>query len=77
MLRQSQSLRQARDMGIDHDAAGDAKSGAQDHIRRLSPDARQMHQLLQFLRDVAAVLTHQFFATRMDVFGLIAKKPVL
>ena len=63
-----------RHMGIDHNARGNFKSGAQQDVGRFSSDARQFDQLFEGLRRQAFVVFDQQSAAILDALRLVAKE---
>ena len=71
---QAQPASQAADVGVDDDAAGDSKRGAQDDVRCFASHPRQCDQFVEFLRDFAVVLVDQGLGGGVNVLRFVAEE---
>lgn len=70
----SQSATEPSDVRIYDNSRGNPKRGTENDVGRLSTNARQLCQLLQRLRHLAAILTGERTATGLNVARLVAKE---
>ena len=71
--RQIEPPRQAGDVRIDPHAMMDAERVSQNDLRRLTPHAIRLDELIPRARHVAAVVLDEFAVARLDVFRLVAE----
>ena len=68
--RQSQPVRDAKNMGIDRDRGNVERDGQHD-VSGLSPDAGKRYQLVHRTRHVAAEFFDEHFATTLDIRSFV------
>ena len=65
---------EAKDVGVDHDAGGDAVPGAEDDVGGFSRDAGKLEHLVYGLRDLAVEFFDEDAGGADDAFGLVAEE---
>ena len=72
----SQQRGNSLDVRVDHHAAGNFPNGSQDNVGRFAPDARQRHQIVERLGDLAAEPLDDPLGHAAKAIGFGTKKPV-
>lgn len=74
LTRKFQAVRNAEDMRIHYNAAGDAEGRPQNHVGGFSRDAGQGEQIRHGLRNLSAEVLHDLGGGADDAFGLVAEE---
>ncbi len=75
LTREAQTKRHPRDVRVDHDPLVLPECVAEDDVRRLATDAREMRELVHRTRDLAAVLVHDRPSHAHETLRLVAEEP--